>query len=200
MDYSMKIAVTGGLGSGKSTVCRILASYLRCELLDTDQLCRQQLQPGQEGMLKLKDCFGSIFICDDGSLDRQKLRHAAFKDSNVKTQLENILHPIARRFVAAAAREKDIQREHLVVEVPLLYEAGWQGDFDECIVVYAPERLVYQRVFLRSGLGLEEIRSILKAQIPIEEKRKYSRLLIDNSGTFVSIVLQTAHLSKRITS
>lgn len=195
----MKIAVTGGLGSGKSTVSRILASYLQCELLDTDQLCRQQLQPGNEGLEKLKESFGERFLCADGTLDRQYLRLATFENHEVKTQLENILHPLVRKIIDVRFKEKELQGEHLVVEVPLLYEVQWQDDFDECVVVYTPETIVYERVALRSGLRFSEIRSILKAQLPIEEKRKYTKFIIDNSGTFASTLLQTANLSRRVT-
>ncbi len=197
-DHAMTIAVTGGLGSGKSTVSRILASYFRCELLDTDQLCRQQLQPGHEGMKRLGECFEGRFFCPDGTLDRQALRRAVFEDPEVKVQLENILHPIVRKIVATSLREKEKRDEHLVVEVPLLYEVQWQDDFDECVVIFTPESSVYKRVLLRSGLSFEEISLILKAQIPIEEKRKYTRFIVDNSGTFASTVLQTTHLFKRI--
>ncbi len=194
----MNIAITGGLGSGKSTVSRILASYLHCELLDTDQLCRQQLQPGCEGMVKLRECFENRFLLPDETLDRQKLRCATFEDSGVRVQLENILHPIARKIVAVRWREKKNQGEHLVVEVPLLYEVQWQEDFDESIVVYTPESSVYERVSMRSGLTFTEVGSILKAQMSIEEKRTYTPFIVDNSGTFVSTVLQTVTLCKRL--
>ncbi len=194
----MKIAVTGGLGSGKSTVSKVLASYLQCGLLDTDQLCRQQLQPGCEGMVRLEERYGDRFFHPDGTLDRQSLRSATFEDHSVKVQLENILHPIVRKIVATYLREKEMRGEHLVVEVPLLYEVAWQDDFDECIVVYTSESSVYERVSLRSDLSFTEIRLILKVQMPIEEKRKRTQLIIDNNGTFVSTVLQTANLFKKI--
>jgi len=196
--YTMKIGVTGGLGSGKSAVSKILASYLQCEFLDTDKLCRQQLQPGYQGLEKLEEYFGSRFLCSDGTLDRQGLRSATFEDLRVKERLESILHPIVRGIVTTCLRENENRGEHLVVEVPLLYEVQWQDDFDQCIVVYTPESVVYERVILRSGLSFAEIRSILKVQMPIEEKRRYTRFIIDNSGTFVSTVLQTANLCKEL--
>lgn len=196
----MKIAVTGGLGSGKSTVSKILAYSLQCELLDTDQLCRQQLQPGNEGLKKFKECFGQRFLSADGTLDRQYLRIATFENHKVKTQLENILHPLVRKIIDDRFEEKELRGEHLVVEVPLLYEVQWQDDFDECVVVYTPETIVFERVGLRSGLSFSEIRSILKAQLPIKEKRKYTKFIIDNSGTFTSTWIQTANLSRRVTA
>lgn len=194
----MKIAITGGLGSGKSTVSKILASYLQCELVDTDQICREQLQPGCEGMERLSEGFGDRFLFPDGTLDRQSLMRATFEDRHIRSQLEDILHPIARKMVTSRWREKQSTGDHLLVEVPLLYEVQWQDDFDECIVVYTPESTVYERVLKRSGLSFREIRLILKAQIAMEVKTKYTRFIIDNSGTFVSTTLQTAYLFKRM--
>ena len=195
----MKIAVTGGLGSGKSTVSKILASSLQCELIDTDQLCRKQLQPGGEGFEKFKEIFEGEFFHPDGTLNRQKLREATFKDIRIKSRLEAILHPIVSEIVNQRWNQREGSGEHLVIEVPLLYEVQWQSDFDECIVVYLPEHLVYERVALRNGLSLEEIRLILTAQMPIEEKRTYSRFVVDNSTTFAGTVLQVAYLAKEVT-
>lgn len=192
----MNIAVTGGLGSGKSTVSKILASYLRCELLDTDQLCRQQLEPGQKGLERFGKVFGGRFICPDGTLNRPALREATFKEHSVKSKLEAILHPIVRRIVANKLTAESISTVPVIVEVPLLYEVQWQDEFDRCIVVYTPEHLVYERVMFRDGLTAEEISLILASQISIEEKRNYTRLVIDNSDTFVSSMLQVANLVK----
>lgn len=196
----MKIAVTGGLGSGKSTVSKLLAAFLGCELIDTDQLCREQLQRGAEGLEKFKEVFGGRFLHADGTVDRQILREVTFKDQRIKSQLEAILHPIISEIVNQKWNQREGSVEHLVIEVPLLYEVQWQGDFDECVVVYLPEHLVYERVSLRSGLACEEIRSILKAQMPIEEKRTHTQFVVDNSTTFASSILQVAYLVKTLVS
>ena len=194
----MKIAVTGGLGSGKSTVSKLLASSLGCELIDTDQLCREQLQRGAEGLEKFKEVFGGRFLHADGTVDRQRLREVTFRDQRIKSQLEAILHPIISEIVNQRWNQREGSVEHLIIEVPLLYEVQWQGDFDECVVVYLPEHLVYERVALRSGLAYEEIRSILKAQMPIEEKRTHTQFVVDNSTTFASSILQVAYLVKTL--
>ncbi|OEU48497.1 MAG: dephospho-CoA kinase [Desulfobulbaceae bacterium S3730MH12] len=196
----MKIAVTGGLGSGKSTVSKLLASSLQCELINTDQLCRKQLQPGAEGLKKFQEVFGGRFLHPDGTVNRQILREVTFKDQRIKSQLEAILHPIISEIVNQKWNQREGSIEHLVIEVPLLYEVQWQDDFDECIVVYLPEHLVYERVALRSGLSFEEIRSILQAQMPIEEKRTHTQFIVDNSTTFASSVLQVAYLVKTLVS
>jgi len=196
----MKIAVTGGLGSGKSTVSKVLASFLGSELIDTDELCRYQLQPGGRGLERFKEVFGGRFLHSDGTVDRQNLREATFQDKKIKSQLETLLHPVVREIVRCRWNKLQACGRHLIVEVPLLYEIQWQDDFDQCVVVYVPEYLVYERVARRSGLDFEEIRSILNAQMPLEEKLTYTRLIIDNSTTFVNTVLQVAYLVRNLGS
>jgi len=190
----VKIAVTGGLGSGKSTVSNLLAAVLCCELVNTDEICRQQLLPKEKGYAELLECFGREFVATDGTLDRPKLRKAVFSDSSVKDRLESILHPLVRDIVRQKAKSTDC----LLVEVPLLYEVGWQDDFDICVLVYVPEAVVYERVARRDGHSRSIIRSILENQMPLDEKLSRTSFIIDNSGTFVSTVSQVSHLKRVI--
>ncbi|WP_457575319.1 dephospho-CoA kinase [Desulfomarina sp.] len=193
-ENTVKIAVTGGLGSGKSTVSNLLAAGLCCELVNTDEICRQQLLPEEKGYARLLDCFGREFLAADGAIDRAKLREAVFSDNSVKDRLESILHPLVRDIV----REKEKSTDCLLVEVPLLYEVGWQEDFDVCVLVYVPEAVVYERVARRDGHSREIIRSILDNQMPLDEKLSRASFIIDNSETFVSTVIQVGHLSRVI--
>lgn len=194
----MKIAVTGGLGTGKSTVSKILAATLETEVLDTDQLCRMQMLPGTEGFEEFVRCFGERFLQNDGTINRIMLRQAVFDDDGVRGNLESILHPIVRREVAARGRQCAANDEILVVEVPLLYEVGWQDEFDACVVVFVPEKICIQRVMTRDGMVAEQIAKILHAQMPIKKKLDYAHFIVDNSGTFVSTVQQIAWMSKKL--
>jgi dephospho-CoA kinase len=194
----VNIAVTGGLGTGKSTVSKILASTLQTELIDTDRLCRLQMLPGAEGFEEFGRTFGKRFIQDDGTIDRMLLRQAIFDDGELRKKLESILHPIVRRQVSSRCRVYSTGDDILIVEVPLLYEVGWQDDFDACVVVYVPESLCIQRVMTRDGMVAEEIRQILHAQMPIKKKLDYAHFIVDNSGTFVSTVQQIAWLSRKL--
>lgn len=194
----MKIAVTGGIGSGKSTASRMLAVAISAEHLDTDQICRQQMQPRNPGFEAFFQVFGDRYLFADGSLNRQLLRQHVFTDSRVKKDLEMILHPLVREHVAdcyvrCCAVEKD-----LVVEVPLLFEVGWQGDFDVWVVVYVQEDLCTDRVAMRDGFTTEEIRRVNVTQLPSSEKLKLAHFVIDNSGTFVSTVQQIAWLARNL--
>lgn len=194
----MNIAVTGSLGTGKSTVSKILAVTLATEIIDTDELCRRQMLPGAEGFEEFRRSFGKKFIQGDNTIDRRLLRQAVFEDEELRAQLEQILHPLVQREVASYSKECRSRGKILVVEVPLLFEVGWQDDFDASVVVYVPEKMCIERVMVRNGLAISEIRQILKSQMPIDKKRDYADFIIDNSGTFVSTVQQVAWLSKKL--
>ncbi len=194
----MNIAVTGGLGSGKSTASRILAAAMSAEHIDTDQLCRQQMNPGNPGFESFLQVFGNSYLLADGSLNRLLLRQAVFAERGVKKELEKILHPLVRKQVVEYYKHCCASGKSLVVEVPLLFEVGWQRDFDVCVVVYVPEELCFSRVSVRDGITAEEIQRVCAAQLPISEKLKSADFVIDNRGTFVSMVQQVAWLGKRL--
>ncbi|MFH0783365.1 MAG: dephospho-CoA kinase [Pseudomonadota bacterium] len=194
----VNIAVTGSLGSGKSTASRILAVALSAEHIDTDELCRQQMQPGNPGFEGFLQVFGNRFLFADGSLDKQRLRQAVFTDNRVKNDLEMILHPLVRQQVSERYNLCCAVGKNLVVEVPLLFEVGWQHDFTVWVVVYVPEELCEGRVATRDGLSTEEIQRVVTAQLPVSEKLKYAHYVINNNGTFVSTVQQIAWLAKNL--
>lgn len=194
----MIIAVTGSLGCGKSTVSKILAGVLDAEHIDTDQLCRAELLPGRQGYEEFRRVFGTKYLHSDGSLDRVLLRQAVFSDNQIREELEQILHPLARRHVSDLYRKYSILGKNMVVEVPLLFEVGWQHDFDVWVVVYVPEDLCLMRVGVRDGLSTQDIKRVFASQLPISQKLEYAHFVIDNSGTFVSTALQLAWLGNKL--
>ena len=196
----MIIAVTGSLGSGKSTASKILAGVLDAGHIDTDQLCKKEMLPGSRGYEEFRKIFGARYLHADGTLNRVLLRQAVFGDGRIREELENILHPLVRLHVAELARRCNASGEHLVVEVPLLFEVGWQQDFDAWVVVYVPEDQCLARVSVRDGLSAAEIQRCFASQLPISLKLKLAHFVVDNSGTFVSTVQQLAWLGKKLKS
>ena len=184
------------MGSGKSSVSKILAGAMGCKLLDTDQFCRDQMDPGQPGYQQFVTLFGNEYIRADGQVDRTLLREAVFQKQEVKEKLEAILHPLVREFVMNMSTRLAIT----VVEVPLLFEVGWQTDFDYTITVYVPTKTSISRVVKRDGLGSEQVEKIITSQMAIEEKVIKANFIIDNRGTFASTFCQTRWLAGELIS
>lgn len=191
----MNIGITGGYGSGKSSVSRLLAVYLQAELTDADAICRTLLEPGQDGSRQFKQVFGNRFFCDDGSIDRTLLRQETFKNPEVKEKLEKILHPLVRGTIEDQARDCSVHQSYLVVEVPLLFEVGWQDNFDVTVLVRVPPETAITRSVKRDNISKEEARRIIELQLPMSYKESRVDYIIDNSDTFVSTSQQTAWLS-----
>lgn len=194
----MNIAITGTVGSGKSGVAAILAGLMRIECVDTDFLCRQLLQPGQPGWCDLKERWSGRFFAADGNLDRIALREAVFTEPEVRTGLEDILHPRVREIVAEYRRDAAAKGKHLLVEVPLLFETGWNSDFDHVVAVYAPASCCLARTTRRDNVSRYQVESILALQLSAGEKAERADSVIDNSGIWAATVLQVSLLARNL--
>lgn len=188
----MNIAVTGGYGSGKSSISRVLAGYLGAELINSDEICRQLLLPGGAAYDGLQELFGKRFIGDDGALDRVLLRRVTFTDSDVKKGLEGVLHPLVRQYVADTAAICLKTENHLVAEVPLLFEVGWEDDFDTTLLVRCSQTTAVRRSVVRDNIQKEEAERIIGQQMKMRDKEQLAHFIVDNDGTFVSSVQQVA--------
>lgn len=197
----MKVAITGNIGSGKSMVARYLAEITGAEHCDTDIVCRDLLEKGQPGWLRVKQKWGKRFIGVDGSLDREKLRAAVFESELIRHELENILHPYVRDYVSQLMQHCEKEGKLVIVEVPLLFEVGWQNDFDYIVTVTADEDDVVERVVLRDRVSAEQVEKVLNIQMDISEKAQCSDFVINNSGTieqsFVQVDLLKADILQK---
>jgi len=194
----MRIAITGTIGSGKSGVAALLATALDAELVDSDAVCRQLLLPGQSALQELRELWRGRFFQEDGRLDRVMLREAAFAEPAVRKELENVLHRRVRENVAARAR---LAREwgcHLLVEVPLLFEVGWDGDFDLVVAVYAPAEVCIARTACRDKVSRHQAEAILALQLSPEEKAARADWVVNNAGIWTATVLQVSSLARHL--
>ncbi|HHW42453.1 MAG TPA: dephospho-CoA kinase [Desulfotomaculum sp.] len=180
------IGLTGNIGSGKSTVARYLQEH-GAEIIDTDRVAREVVEPGKPAWQEIVDTFGREILQPDGTLDRRALGRLVFGDPAARARLNAIVHPrireeVERRKRAFHSRHRD-NRKVLVVEAPLLIEAGMQEQVDQIwLVVVDPEEQL-QRVMSRDGLSREDALARINAQMPQGEKLRHAHVVIDNSGT-----------------
>lgn len=173
------LGITGGIGSGKSCVSRLLASYCLVPLIDIDQCCRHLLEIEQPGWWALRRTFGEGFFRPDGAVDRVVLRQRLFADVEIRRQVDALLHPLAREVMRA---QVGLYRAPLVlVEIPLLYEAGWQEEVGAVLVVYARRGARCCRIMRRDGVSRREAARAIAAQMSLEDKVDRAEYLIDNS-------------------
>ncbi|RZU31435.1 dephospho-CoA kinase [Blastococcus saxobsidens] len=176
----LRIGLTGGIGSGKSTVSALLAER-GAVVVDADRIAREVLEPGTPGLAAVVTEFGPDVVAPDGSLDRAALAAVVFSDDAARRRLDAIVHPLVRRrtaeLVAAAPPDAVV-----VNDVPLLVETGQAGSYDLVLVVEADAQT---RVARLVGRGLAEVdaRARIAAQATDEQRRAAADVVLDNSGT-----------------
>lgn len=180
----LKIALTGGIATGKSYVIGELRRRgIPC--LDADELAHGVMTPGSEATAAIAVRFGPEFIAPDGAVDRKALGRLVFADPSARHDLEAIVHPAVYRAITAGFRAFALLGDSpiAVADIPLLFEGGRASDFDKVIVTTCPETMQRQRLADR-GLGSDDIELRLRAQMPAAEKAARGHYVIDTSGTF----------------
>lgn len=175
------IGLTGGVGSGKTTVAAMLRE-LGAAVVDADEGARAVVEPGTPGLEAVVKEFGQDFL-RDGRLDRDKLGALVFRDPAARERLNQITHPLVRDWMAARTAEALQTHGTVVQDVPLIYENGLESLFDSVILVYAPAEVQVRRLLQGRGFTEERARAVIAAQMPIDEKRRRAAHIIDNSGT-----------------
>ncbi len=175
------IGLTGGIGSGKSTVSRLFAEH-GAKIIDTDELAREVVKPGQAGNLALQQAIGPEYFGKDGQLDRQRLREAIFTTPSLKKTVEEILHPAIHNALGERlAQLREAGEPYVVVEIPLLLESGFDDLVDEILVVDCPEELQLSRAMQRDGATEQDIRNIMANQVGRETRQKAADHLVNNN-------------------
>lgn len=180
----MKIGLTGGIASGKSTIAKMLVER-GALLVDADQVAREVVLPGEPALEAIASMFGQAVLEADGTLNRKALGEIVFRDKDSLAKLEAITHPAIRSRMQQRVNTYAEQfPERLVVaDVPLLYETKQQNLYDGIMVAYVPAEIQQTRLMERNQLSEEEASRRIALQMDIEQKRKYAEWVIDNSGT-----------------
>jgi dephospho-CoA kinase len=194
----VNIAVTGGMGSGKSFVAEKLAEILCAESVSADFICRKLLEPGQAAHEEMYKQFSKDFFFENGELNRRYLRKTIFTDALLRQKVDDLLHPLVREELLHRCKVTETKGVNLVIEVPLLFEKGWQRDFDTTLVVYADEETCIKRIIERDLVSTEEAKEGIACQMSLLEKCKLSDWVIDNSGSFSDTLKKLDELKKII--
>jgi dephospho-CoA kinase len=176
----LRIGLTGGIGSGKSTVARLLAER-GAQVVDADVLAREVVAPGTAGLAAVVAAFGEDVLTADGALDRPALAARVFGDPEARARLDGIVHPLVRARAAEAIAV--LPSDAVVVQdIPLLVETGQAGGFDLVLVVEADVATRVARLVAR-GLTEDDARARIAAQATDEQRRAVADVVLDNSGT-----------------
>ncbi|MCZ2856982.1 dephospho-CoA kinase [Blastococcus sp. VKM Ac-2987] len=187
----LRIGLTGGIGSGKSTVSRLLADR-GALVVDADRIARAVLEPGTPGLAAVAAEFGDGVLAADGSLDRAALAAVVFADAGARRRLDALVHPLVRQrsaeLIAAAPADAVV-----VNDVPLLVETGQAGSYDLVLVVETDVETRVARLIER-GLTEADARARIAAQATDEQRRAVADVVLDNSGTQAELAEQLDRL------
>lgn len=173
----LNVGLTGGIGSGKSTVSGIFAS-LGVPIIDSDVIAREVVEPGEPGLAKIVERFGKDTLNPDGTLNRQHLRNLVFDDSAARKDLEQILHPLIRNMSNEYLARLD--SPYAIQSIPLLIETGLTDRVDRVLVVDCKEETQIERICKRDGITPDKARAILAAQCSRSQRLQAADDIIDN--------------------
>ena len=192
------IGLTGGIGSGKSTVARSLQQH-GFPIVDADLIAREIGEPGQPAHAELTKEFGEDILNADGSLDRGLLASRAFTNKDTTQRLNNITHPrINQRTQELFDEARENGAEAVIYDMPLPIDKGLHKDMDATIVVHAAEHVRLERLTTKRGLDADDVRRRINAQIDDETRKQHADILLDNNGTEEDLTKQIAEAVDKI--
>ena len=183
MNKALHLGITGGIGSGKSTVAALLAKK-GALVIDADAISRASTAVGGAAIPAIAASFGLDMITPDGALDRTQMRNRIFSDSAAKARLEAIIHPlVAAQIAQATLLAEKTDTPCIVFDIPLLVESGhWRSKLDKILVVDCSEATQVARATQRSGLAAEEVKKIIASQTSRVERLRAADIVIDNEN------------------
>ena len=198
----LSVALTGNVGSGKSTVAEFWADA-GVPIISADELAREVVVTGSSGLEAVRKSFGERVLETDGSLNRSYLRELVFSDEEARATLEGILHPLISELRERWLEQQRADGHKLAVsEIPLLFETGGTSDFDITVLVHASEQVRLKRLIKYRGIGEQECRRIMAAQVDSAKNLSAANIVIENDGSLADIEKEAlevlADLQKRV--
>jgi dephospho-CoA kinase len=188
----LRVGLTGGIGSGKSTVSRRLAE-LGAVVIDSDVLAREVVEPGTPGYQAVVAAFGPAVVAPDGGLDRAALARLVFADEDLRKVLNGIVHPLVRERAASLARAAPADAI-VVQDVPLLVETGLADAFDLVVVVDAPDEQRVDRLVEDRAMAPDQVRERIAVQADRQQRLEAADFVLDNSGSRAALLAQVDEL------
>lgn len=188
------VGITGGIGSGKSTVAKLFAEH-NVPIIDADLIARELVEPGQPALEEIVDTFGPGVLARDGSLDRRKLRSRVFEDAAQRKQLEAILHPRIRHDMME--RLEAVDAPYAIMVIPLLIDTGYWNMIDRILVLDVGEEDQLQRVMQRDGVTREQAQSIVDSQVSREDRLAAADDVIENCSDITALRKQVDALHEQ---
>ncbi len=180
----MILGITGGVGSGKTTVLKYFQEKYHAEIIEMDQVGKAISSPGQRAYQKIIDTFGSEIKYSYGEeIDRAKLSKLVFQDKKKLEQLNQIIHPLVKEFVLEKIKEARQKNKFLILESAILFEAGYETLCDFICYIYADETVRYQRLLESRGYTEEKTKNIIKNQKSVAYYKEHCDFIFDNSQT-----------------
>lgn len=191
MSALLRIGLTGGIGSGKSTVCKLFSEY-HVPVIDADRISHDLLRRDRPGYVAVVKHFGERIIMENGEIDRPLLRKLVFSDDSLKKALEDLLHPM----IFDEIREKVLQLEtdYCIISIPLLVESNCRQLVDRVLVIDAPEETRLKRAVGRDNSTPGQIRKIMHSQATTEQRKAIADDIITNDSDIESLRAQVARL------
>ncbi|HJF13676.1 MAG TPA: dephospho-CoA kinase [Enteractinococcus helveticum] len=190
------LALTGGIGSGKSTVAELFAAH-GATIIDADAISRSLMEPGQQVLADVVATFGDNLLDESGRLNRQALADIVFNDDDARNRLNALVHPAVReesKLQLKAAMEADPDNAVIIQDIPLLVETGQAEKFDGVIVVYTQMDTRMQRLVDARGMNTDDARARIAAQATDEQRNAIADWIIDNSGSLENTAAQVAEV------
>lgn len=184
---SFIVALTGGIGSGKTTIANMFAKF-NVPIIDADEIARQMVKPGMPALLAIATHFGNKVILADGSLNRKALRQCIFNNEPEKKWLNNLLHPLIQQETEKLL--KDIKAPYALWVIPLLIENNLISQANRILVVDVPIEIQITRTMLRDKINRQLALQIIKSQVSREQRLTYADDVIDNSGDATHVLEQ----------
>lgn len=187
------VGLTGGIGSGKSTVARMLEAR-GAVVLDADEFARRAIDPGMSGHASVVEAFGAGVVAPSGEIDREELASVVFADPDARRRLEAIVHPeVARQFAESVELYRETDRV-VVYVVPLLVESGLESGFDVVVMVAASEASRVTRLARDRGMSEADARARMAAQLTDEERGRVADFVIENDGALDDLGMRVDRL------